>query len=464
MMPPAPGRTRLASAVPPSRRVLLVLLGGVLLLGGAGWWWWSQPRVRPPLPTGIEDEEVRVAVETARDEVLAEPDSPYAWGRLGMTFLANLFANEADFSFAQASRLDPDDPRWPYARALIALKKTPQQALALLHEAYAASASWPKLRPTIALTLAEASVERGELAEAEALFQQVYDDYPQDARAAFGLGLIAMAKGDHARAERLLRQAQPNPAARKRATAQLAVIARANGDIKEAERLAEESAALGADPPWPDPILDEAVTLQVGHRGRERKIAYLENQKRFGEAAELYLQELSKGPSIRACRGAGLNLARLGRYDEALPLLRKAVELDPNHAPARYSLALTLFSRAERTQAEQPKAAEPAAWFREAIVHAQKAAELRPDHGHAYLFWGLALKHLGNFEEAVAPLRKGVAIDPGDFQLQLTLGEVLLQTGDLQGAERHLNNAEQINADDPRLPAVFKRLREAKSQ
>ena len=57
-------------------------------------------------------------IEAARQNVLDKPCSADAWGLLGMTLLTNLFTDDADRCFVEAARLDPRDPRWPYARGL----------------------------------------------------------------------------------------------------------------------------------------------------------------------------------------------------------------------------------------------------------------------------------------------------------------------------------------------------------
>ena len=141
-----------------------------------------------------------------------------------------------------------------------------------------------------------------------------------------------------------------------------------------------------------------------------------------------------------------------------MPLLRKGVAMAPESDFARYTLALALFARAEREWQTTPGAAELKEWFREAVVHAQRATELRVDHAKAYLVWGLALKYLGEPRSAVAPLKKGIACHPADFELQYGLGEVLLELGRSQEAESHFENARRINAQDSRPGAALERL------
>src|SRR5205814_2365769 len=193
------------------------------------------------------------------------------WGRLGMVLLAHLFDREADSCFAQAARLDPEDAMWPYARGIIALRREPDKAVPLLRQAVAATSSASDYRFPMSMQLAEALLERGNLDEAEELFREEANQ----PRAALGLGLIAVARGDAALASKYLAVARTSQFARKKAAVQLAGLARGRGETAAAEALDQEIARLPDDPPWPDPLLDPLVRLQVGRRGRERRAAQL---------------------------------------------------------------------------------------------------------------------------------------------------------------------------------------------
>jgi tetratricopeptide (TPR) repeat protein len=397
-------------------------------------------------------------IEETRQDVIDHPRSADAWGRLGMVLLAQLFDIDADHCFAEAARLDPSDARWPYGRGLLALKRNPDNALPFLRQAIAVE-SRPGTLSDYSMQLAEALLERRELDEAEQLFGQEYERDPSNLRAAFGLGLIAVARDDDRAAEKFLTVARASPFARKKATAELATLARARGDKAAATSFEKETVALPDDPPWPDPLLDLVFQLSVGQRGWERDVGMMERDGHYAEAAQKYLEHIKKAPTSQTYVGAGINLARLREYDRAIPLLREAVRLDADSVQAQYTLALVLFSRAEREWQQSPGADDAKEWFREAIPHARRATELKPDHARAYLFWGLALKYLGDPVAALAPLRKGVECRPEEFDLQFALGETLLETGHDREAETALKDAQRQNPNDPRPAQDLERLR-----
>jgi Flp pilus assembly protein TadD len=475
---PAPAAPANIVRWPGGRRWLLAGVLSFLLAGAGGAWWWlhcSSPLVTPPMPGGIEDPEVRRALERARQEVLDNPRSAGAWGHLGKLLLAHIFPGEADVCFAEAARLDPADPLWVYARGVIALRRDPEKPVTLLRQAVAVAATGSKHRSAMSLQLAEALLERGDLEEAETIFRRELEQDPRSARAAFGLGLIAIARGDEPAATKFLATARNSPYARKKVSAQLAALARVRGDQKAADTYQKQAAELPDDPPWPDPILDETASMRIGWRGRERLAGLLERQsidaktaeeKRnlYAKAAEVYLEQLDLRPNVPAYIGAGMNLARLRDYERALPLLREAVRLEPDNASAHSALALALFARAEREWHTSPGSSQLKEWFREAIKHARQATQLRPSLAQAYLYWGLALKYLDEPGAAVEPLRKGVACAPADRELQLGLGEVLLEVGQFKEAEVHLTNAQRLAPpNDPRPARALERLRLKKS-
>ena len=434
--------------------VVLLLVGG----GWAAWRWRDRPSApSPPMPAAFREDEVRILVERARREVLDEPLSADAWGHLGMVFMAHSFDREATRCFAEAARLDPSDPRWPYALAAIALKGEPDAALPLLHAAAEASEGVPRYRATIRLTLAESLLERGDLDGAERLIAEEYRRNPKNLRAALRLGMVAAARGDASRAERLLMAARASPHAAKAATARLAALARSRG--APSAELDREATERPDDPPWPDPLLDALGELQVGDRGRHRKVTMLEKEQRYAEAAQVYLDDLKRGRTVVACVGAGLELSRLGDYDRALPLLREGVRLGPDNAQAHFTLGLALFDRAEKWRHENPDDGRAKEGMREAAASARRATDLEPGLAAAYLVWGLAAKHADGPAAALGPLQKGVSCQPTHFELQYGLGETLMDLNRPREAETHLENARKLDPKDPRPAQALERLR-----
>ncbi len=198
--PLSPTRLAGVATASPSRarisgRTFGFLLGlAVLLAGGAAaGWWWSRPAapraLTPPLPENIKEPELLQAIDESRRKVQEKPQSADAWSDLGLLLLAHHCYAEADICFAEASRFDPGNARWPYYRFIVASRLDPEHTLAFLRQAEQRADSLPEeFRSAVRLRLAETLLEREELAEAEGLFAAEWQLHPDSDRAALGLG------------------------------------------------------------------------------------------------------------------------------------------------------------------------------------------------------------------------------------------------------------------------------------
>jgi tetratricopeptide (TPR) repeat protein len=459
------------NALPTSqRKQRWAMLGLVVLVAGGamGVWWWSRPVVAPspvpPMPDDIGDSEVILAVERARKDVLAKPESDAAWGNLGMTFMANDCAEAADRCFEEAARLEPTEPKWPYYRAMSVLERDIEKTVPFLRQAERAAGSRPTYRKLVRLRLAEALLQKEELDEAEGFFLAAMDAAPDDSRASYGLGLIALRRREETAATKYLTVAATRQShAQKRATTMLAYLARSRGDVAAASGYEQTLLALPNDPPWPDFLMDQVYALQAGQRSRWRYVAQLEWQGDFAGAARASLAELERRPTPDGFISAGTNLGRIGEFDKALSLLRKAVRFDPENANASYALAVTLFNRAESDWHNKPNSPLAVECYRQAIPLARRATELTPGYSQAYLVWGQSLRRLGQPAAAVIPLRTGVSGRPQDFLLQLALGEALLEAESYAEAETFLKNARELEPKDERPIQALARLYRKKS-
>ena len=135
------------------------------------------------------------AVKEARLRVREAPKSDAAWGRLGMILMIHDFRTQGNICLAQAERLNPREPRWPYYQALGALLHAePEAAL-------------PKLERTVALCgdetdaprvrLAELLLSQNRLEEAEKQLQHLLRINPRHPRAQLGMARLLSQRGDY---------------------------------------------------------------------------------------------------------------------------------------------------------------------------------------------------------------------------------------------------------------------------
>jgi tetratricopeptide (TPR) repeat protein len=104
-----------------------------------------------------------------------------------------------------------------------------------------------------------------------------------------------------------------------------------------------------------------------------------------------------------------LRLRAAGRSEEAIPLLRQAVLLDPANAAARHELGSSLLDRGQ---------------LAEAADHLATAVRLDPNRAMSHYHLGLALSRQGKAKEAIASHRAAVAIAPSLADAHFELGRL----------------------------------------
>ena len=112
----------------------------------------------------------------------------------------------------------------------------------------------------------------------------------------------------------------------------------------------------------------------------------------------------------RALETQAVATLQKGSVDEALPRLRRAVQLNPNDAGNQYNLGLALLRKSS---------------FDEAIAQFRKALALDPRDAQAHNDLGVALSLKRRFDEAVAQFREAMAADPQFAQAQSNLAWLL---------------------------------------
>jgi tetratricopeptide (TPR) repeat protein len=423
------------------RRLLLTAIClGIALVGLGGYWWYRVRLPRPPLvDTSGREPEVAAAITAAREQVLQEPRSGPAWGRLGMVLLAHVFQPEAEQCLARAAQLDPKQAKWVYFQGRIVELRDPEAALLLLRRAaeLAQDTNVPRLH------LAELLFTQGHVEEAEQEFHRVLGEEPDNPRAHYGLGCLLHGRSDlESAADHLRRAARAAPTLRG-AHALLAEIYRRQGDRTSEERelaLLQNSAELD----WPDPYMDEMDTYLAGSAARLARADRLARRGRWEEAEQILRDVLQATPDLFAARLAlAQRLAAMGQLSEAEEHFRAALKVRPDSFDALSDLALLLQKRGD---------------YRAAVGCYERILARQPAHAAAHFHLANCREQLGDRAAAIESLRAALRCKP-DFALAHKIfGRLLAENHDNAEAARQLQDALRLEPNDSETRELLKRL------
>ncbi len=370
----------------------------VLLLSAAALGVWYKRPHHSPQPPLLDlkgaDSEVVEAIEEARRKVLRRP-SAQAWGRLGEVLLVHDFAVEATECLAEAERLDPHEPTWPYLQGWSLATHDPVRAIPCLQRAVRCTTV---KEPTARLLLAETLLNQDRVDEAEALLHEVHQADSENARATVGLARVAMLRQQWQSARDMLKTCQNDPHARKCAHSLLAEVWNQLHDAKRARQEQREAGAAPPDQPWPDPYHDAMSELRRGVQARFAAITAAMQAHRFGDAIRLLQETLRAHPdSLEGWMRLGGMLTQAQRLEQAEACFQRAVRLSPDLAEAWSRLGTVQMLR------HSPQAGDSL----------RTAIRLKPDHAQAHYNLGqFLLREQGNQEAAAEEFRTALRCRP----------------------------------------------------
>jgi tetratricopeptide (TPR) repeat protein len=158
---------------------------------------------------------------------------------------------------------------------------------------------------------------------------------------------------------------------------------------------------------------------------------------RLAEAEAAYRRVLSVAPDhIDSLHLLGVAATQLGRHEEAIRLIGRAIELKPTPA-AQFHSNIGLAYRGQGANAE-------------AIDHFRRAVALKPDYTEAHNNLAAVLIDEQRFAEAEPHCRQAVALRPGAASARFALGLVLQKQNRWAEAEAAYERAVQLPPTYPR--------------
>jgi tetratricopeptide (TPR) repeat protein len=289
----------------------------------------------------------------------------------------------------------------------------------------------------------------GNLTQAQALYQQILQADPANARALHLLGIVAYQSGRHHDAIALIRKAI--------VLAPTIALFRFNlGNVhKDLEQLGEAiycyRQALDINPNFAEALTNLGTCLKLHGQlaaaiGCYRQAAdanpndadvrnnlgrALKDQGQVVGAIESYRHALRINPNHAMARNnLGIALQDQGELAEAIECFRQVLRVNPNFADANFYLGSALFEEGQ---------------LDEATRHYRQALHINPSHAEAHNNLGIALEKQGQLAEAAACFRQALCLNPNYADAHSGLGHVLIDQGQLVEAIECCRQALRIN-------------------
>ena len=305
-----------------------------------------------------------------------------------------------------------------------------------------------------AATLLERGMQhhrQGELSQAEALYKQVLELWPNQPDALHLLGLIAHQNGRYDIAVRLI---------------DLAIAANPSFPVYYNNR-GNSLKSLGR---WDKALesFDRAIALKPDYTDAYfNRGALLHQTRDFQAALASYDRLLELDPRrFDAYNNRGNTLRMLERYDEALASFEKAIGICPERADAYNNCGNVLLDKKDFTGAlnwyDKALQLDPAleqAWsnrglaslelkdYAKAIESFRRAALINPQLPDTFNNWGIALVELKQFQAALDCYQKAITLNPNLPQVWWNRGEARMQLKQYKEALEDLDRAYDLQPD-----------------
>lgn len=188
-------------------------------------------------------------------------------------------------------------------------------------------------------------------------------------------------------------------------------------------------------PASPLPDAPPAGTTELTIEQAVAAAVNLQRQKLLPQAEAIFDAVLQADPNcVDALHFLGVLRHQQGRRDEAVDLIRRAIELNPDYADAHNNLGniLRIMGR-----------------FQEALDAFGRAVELRPDLAEAHLNRAGLLRRCRRLPEAAAAYRRAIELNPQMSDAHLHLGNALYMMGLVEEAAQAFENWRQVEPDNP---------------
>ncbi len=308
--------------------------------------------------------------------------------------------------------------------------------------------------PQTKVLLGRSEWARGRVAEAQAAFEAALKLNPKSAESIFSLGNLLSAGSPEKARQLFLKFLEQNPEQAAEAHHQLGLLEQRAGKTKEAQK--RFRAAVAADPDDPAPRWALAQLFEVA---RDTPAALVE-----------YLGVLKIEPqNVELLNHVGEIHHLLGQNDQAREKFETAKGLSPGDPVSSLWLAMLAeqngdYAAAARNLADS-RALKEDPWLnlrlsyfltqggklKEAVAVLEEAHRRWPSNDEIAYYLALGYDDLKRGKDAMALLRKVLALKPDYRDARYQLAVLLERAGDINAAEGEFRNLLAAKPDDPHL-------------
>ena len=392
---------------------------------------------------------------------LAQPYLRIAEARWSVAQLA-LLAGDEELALGEARQARSLRPEWDAAALLeakILQKTSPQQALEVV-SGYLVK--YPDARE-VRLQYARALLDQKQYLPAREEFRRLAKDNPENSDLALAVALVSLQMNDFESAEEQLKQAL------ERGKKNRSIVQYYLGQLSEAKQNEDEALERYREVKDGEYLFaaQARVAYLLGKQGKldeARKFLHqieatdnqhrvrlalveaqlLRDAKRAEEAYQVLQQNLAKLPNHPDLLYEAAMLAdKTGKPAVFEKLMRKLIQIKPDHAHAYNALGYSLLERNERIP--------------EAVELVEKALQLAPDDFAIMDSVGWGYYRSGRLEESVKMLRRAF-IGNTDAEIAAHLGEVLWVRGDREEARKIWEDSLKEHPGNEVLQSVIRKF------
>ena len=155
------------------------------------------------------------------------------------------------------------------------------------------------------------------------------------------------------------------------------------------------------------------------------------SEQRFEDAVTVFQRAVEINPNYsKAQNNLGNALSELKRYDKAIGYYQQAIKIEPDYAEAFNNFANALRNRGQ---------------LKESVEYYREAIRLDGEYDEAHFNLGITWSQQGQLEKAIAQYQKALEINSKFTKAHNNLAGLLAQKGDISGAILHYRQAIAID-------------------